>query len=59
VFGLLVQAPVVRLEPRPPDLPAKNRQLVPEHEDLKLLRPVTAPEQNDQLQQPADNSVRR
>ena len=29
--------PVARLEARLPDLPAKNRQLVPEHENLQLL----------------------
>ena len=36
------QQPVVRLEPRPADLPAQDRQLVPEHENLELLRPITA-----------------
>jgi hypothetical protein len=39
--------PVVRLEPRPADLPAKNRQLVPEHEDLQRLRPITATEEHE------------
>jgi hypothetical protein len=37
------QHPVVELEPRLFDLPAKNRQLVPEHENLQLLRPLTTP----------------
>jgi hypothetical protein len=32
------QQPVVRLELRPADLPAKSRQLMPEHENLELLR---------------------
>jgi hypothetical protein len=47
----------VRLEPRPADLPAKNRQLVPQHENLQLLRPLTTPEEHHQLQQAADDEV--
>ena len=39
--------PVVRLEPRPAGLPAKNRKLVPEHEDLQLLRTITANEKHE------------
>jgi hypothetical protein len=48
---------IVRLEPRLPRLPAKDRQLVAEHENLQLLRPVASSDENDQLQQPADNDV--
>jgi hypothetical protein len=47
------------LEPRLADLPAKDRQLVAEHEDLELLLTITAAEQNDQLEQPADEDVQR
>jgi hypothetical protein len=51
------QQPVLRLEPRLADLTAKNRQLVPEHENLELLHPVTPTEEHDQLQQPAHDDV--
>jgi hypothetical protein len=51
------QHAVRKLEPRPADLPAKDRQLVPEHEYLQLFRPITASAENDQLQQPADDDV--
>jgi hypothetical protein len=47
----------VKLEPRRADLPAKNRQLMPEHENLQLLRPVTTPEEHYQLEQAADDDV--
>jgi hypothetical protein len=49
----------MRLEPRPTSLPAKNRQLVPQHENLELLCPVTPGEKHDQLQQSADDDVER
>jgi hypothetical protein len=51
------QQPVVYLQSRPARLPAKNRQLVSEHEDLQLLRSITAANEHDQLEQPADNEV--
>jgi hypothetical protein len=38
-------------------LPAKNRQLVLEHENLEFLRPLTTPKEHDQLQQAADEDV--
>jgi len=47
----------VWLEPRLADLPAKDGQLVPEHEDLKLLRWLTSAEKHDQLEQAAENEV--
>jgi hypothetical protein len=47
------------VEPRLADLPAKNRQLVAEHENLQLLRPVTAPDEHHQLQQSAGENVQR
>jgi hypothetical protein len=51
------QQPVVELESRLFGLPAKNRQLVPEHENLELLRPLATPKEHDQLQQAADDDV--
>jgi Transposase IS116/IS110/IS902 family len=53
------QQPVVRLETRSTDLTAKDRQLVPKHEDLKLLCPITSSEEDDQLQQPDHDDVQR
>jgi hypothetical protein len=47
----------VRLEPGSVDLPAEDRQLVPEHENLEFLRPIGAPDEHDQLQQPAHDYV--
>jgi len=41
---------VVRLEARPPDLAAENRQLVAEHEDLQLLGSIAAAEEHDELE---------
>jgi hypothetical protein len=51
------QQPVMQLEPRLADLPAQDRQFVPEHENLELLLAITAPEQHDQLQQATDEDV--
>jgi hypothetical protein len=53
------QQPVVRLELRPADLPAKNRQLMPEHESLELLRSVTPSEEHHQLEQPAGEDIQQ
>jgi hypothetical protein len=47
----------VHLESRLPGLPAKDRQLMAEHEDLQLLRSVAASDEHDQLQQAADDHV--
>jgi nucleoid-associated protein YgaU len=47
----------VRLEARAADLAAKDRQLVAEHEDLKLLGSVTTAEEHHELQQTADDDV--
>ena len=44
------------LKPRPVGLPAQDRQLVTQHKDLQLLRPLAAPEQHNQLEQPADDA---
>lgn len=51
------QHPVVKLEPRLSDLPPKNRQLVPEYENLQLLRRLTTPEEYHELQQAAHDDV--
>jgi hypothetical protein len=51
------QQPVVRLTPRLADLPAKDRQLVTEHENLEILGSVAAAEKHDQLQQATDDDV--
>ncbi len=51
------QHSVVRLEPRAPDLTAKNRQLVAEHENLQLLRSIASPDEHNQLQQATDDEV--
>jgi hypothetical protein len=45
------------LESRLPGLPAKDRQLMAEHEDLQLLRSVAASDEHDQLQQAGDDDV--
>jgi hypothetical protein len=47
------------LEPRLADLPAEDRQLVAEHENLEFLRPFLPTEEHDQLQQPAHDDVQR
>jgi hypothetical protein len=47
----------VGLEPWLANLPAQNRQLVAEHQDLELLPTVAAGDEHDQLQQPADDDV--
>jgi hypothetical protein len=44
------QEPVTRREPRSPDVPPQDRQLVPQHEELELLRALAACEQHDQLE---------
>jgi hypothetical protein len=41
------QHPIVKLEARLSHLPAKNRQLVPEHKNLHLLRPLAAPDEDE------------
>jgi hypothetical protein len=42
--------PVARLQARPTGLPAKDRQLLPEDEDLDLFRTI-APGEQDQKRQ--------
>jgi hypothetical protein len=47
----------VRLETRAADLEAKDRQLLPEHENLELPRLIAAADEHDELQQTADDDV--
>jgi WD40-like Beta Propeller Repeat len=49
--------PVVWLEARLTDLPSKNRQLVPEDENLQLLRPLTPTKKHDKLEQAVEDEV--
>jgi hypothetical protein len=49
--------PIVRPETRPTGLPAENRRLVPEHQDVELLRTITPGKQQQQRKQPADDEV--
>jgi hypothetical protein len=51
------QQPVIRRELRPPHLPPQDRQLVPQHQDLELLRALATREQHDQLEQTAGEDV--
>jgi len=51
------QQPVARRVQRPSNLPPQDRQLVPQHKDLELLRALAAPEQNHQLEQPTHTST--
>ncbi len=51
------QDPVVCLEARPPDLAAKDRELVAGHEDLELLGSIAAAEEHDELEQATDDDV--
>jgi hypothetical protein len=50
---------IVRFEARAPDLAAKDRQFVPEQENLQLLRPIASGEEHHQLEQPAHDNVQR
>ena len=47
----------MRLEARPADLAAEDRQLVAEHEDLQLLGSIAAAEEHDELEQATDDDV--
>ena len=42
---------ISRPERRPPDLPAQQRQLVAEHDNLELLELRGSKQKNDELQQ--------
>jgi hypothetical protein len=44
------EKPVTRGELRPLHLPPHDRELVPQNQDLQLLRALAAPEQHDQLE---------
>jgi hypothetical protein len=51
------QDPVLRVEGRPPDLAAEDRQLVAEHEDLELLRSIATAEEHDEVEQATDDDA--
>jgi hypothetical protein len=51
------QDTIGRPQPRPPDLAAQHLQLMPQHQDLKLLRPLRTTKKNQQLEQTANNPV--
>jgi hypothetical protein len=44
-------------QPRKPRLPAQNRQLMPEHQDLEFLRTLRSAQQHDQLNQAAESQI--
>jgi hypothetical protein len=53
-YQLVAEIATGLLEPRLADLPAKNRELVPEHENLELLlRSIAARERHHQLEERA------
>src|SRR5439155_3218228 len=49
--------PVALRRLRPPRLPPRDRQLVPQNEQLEFLRAIAAREQQDECEQPAGNEV--
>jgi hypothetical protein len=49
--------PVSRLVPHPAGVPSQYRVLVPEHEQLGILRPVAAQHQDGQAEYPAREQV--
>jgi hypothetical protein len=54
-----LERPSANGKPRPVDLAAKDREFVAEYKDLQLLRAIAAAEEHDQLEQAADNEVKR
>ena len=51
------QDTIARAQARPPELAPQHVQLMPQHQDLKLLRPLRTTKQNQQLEQTADDPV--
>src|SRR6266540_2209286 len=51
------QTAAARARPRPPNLAPQHLQLMPQHQDLKLLRPLRTTKQNQQLEQTANDPV--
>jgi hypothetical protein len=49
--------PVSRLVPHPADVPPQYRILMPEHQQLSILRQVTAEHQDGQAEHPAHKQV--
>src|SRR6266511_2852143 len=53
------RTPIRLLEPRPLRLPVQDRELVPQHEDFQLLRPRRPATEDHQLEQTANDQVRK
>src|SRR6266508_3243707 len=51
------QDPIGRPQARPPDLAPQHLQLMPQHQDLKLLRPLRTTKENQQLEQTPNDPV--
>ncbi len=51
------QDTIGRPQTRPPNLAPQHLQLMPQHQDLKLLLPLRTTKQNQQLEQTADDPV--
>jgi hypothetical protein len=53
------QHTISRPQARPTDLPPEHLQLMSKNEDLYLLRPLVATEENQQLEQPSNGPVQK
>ena len=53
------QDTIGRPQARPPDLAPQHLQLMPKHQDLKLLRPLRTTKQNQQLEQTANDPINK
>jgi hypothetical protein len=51
------QDTIGRPHPWPPDLTPQDLQLMPQHQDLKLLLPLRTTQENQQLEQTASNPI--
>jgi hypothetical protein len=51
------QDTIGRPQPWPPDLTPQHLQLMPQHQDLKLLLPLRTTQENQQLEQTASKPI--
>ncbi len=51
--------PIPWFENQPADLPSQNLDLLAEHEDLDVFRPIAATAQHEQLDNPTEQRVRK
>jgi hypothetical protein len=51
------QDTIGRAQAGPPDLAPQHLELMPQHQDLKLIRPLRTTKQNQQLEQTANDPV--